>query len=264
MPKNGNPIHRSLRIPNMERRFLGFGIAASSALVALGAVAYSSQIVTPLELSRSIYNTNFAEQKGFVAETSLEKQFRQIERIYSIDQNSTELPQALWFTFDQMVKNYPTPQYVLAKVDQLRPIISKSANEKSLLQFAVESIFKSQRELGVVLNDEELDQVLSLIIESQIGQTRQTALQAMIFGLSEIRSDRNWLAHVQETLLKAPFSQEQVQTIHAAIGESSPNGLNASDQSAHVLTYRKIQMRKMVSPLSGRRPVLAESPETGS
>lgn len=247
----------------MERRFLGFGIAASSALVAIAAVAYSSQIETPIELSRTIYNTNFAGQRGVQAEISLDKQFLQIEQIYTIDQNSAEIPQALWFTFDQMVKNYPTPQYVLSKVEKLRPIIASSANEKSLLQFAVESIFKSQRELGVTLTDKELDQFLELIVDSQVGQTRLAALQAMIFGLSEIKSGDAWLSHVEETLLKAPLSEDQIQTIHTAIIENSPNGLGGNIQSAHILTYRKTQLRKMLSPLSGRRPVVAESPNTG-
>jgi len=217
-----------------------------------------------MELSRTIYNTNFSGQRGIEAENSLNQQFHQIERIYSLDQNSTELPQALWFTFDQMVKNYPTPQYVLFKVEKLRPILASSANEKSLLQFAVESIFKSQRELGVVLSDKELDQFLALIIDSQTGQMRHTALQAMVYGLSEIKSGDAWLNHVEETLVKAPFSQEQIQSVQSAIADNSPNGLKGNGLSAHVLTYRRTEMRKLLSPLAGRRPVLAEAPETGS
>ncbi|QYK52729.1 MAG: hypothetical protein KF824_10740 [Fimbriimonadaceae bacterium] len=240
----------------MERRFLGFGIAAVSLGVALATVAYSSHFESPGQIIDEVHAVAFHGQRGKAAETKLDAQFARIERIFKANPEAAEVSQSLWYTFDQVVNNYPSPGFILNSVQRLKPIISTASNKQSILKFAIQGVITSQRELAMPLTDSQLDQLLTLMVESQIDQTSTLPLQAMIYGISEVRSDKKALTQINKRLTTAQLSPAQHKAVEAVFSELQPSKME--NQYAHVITYQKVEMRKYLSPMFGRRPVAAQ------
>lgn len=221
----------------MERRFLGFGIAAASLAVAIAAVAQSSTAPTEAKYASAIYSSKIAGKTGAEAEAELRIQFGNLKKLATYSPTSTKVADSATYLFDQMVKAKVSPSFVLESVEDLRPTLDHLYCKKALLVYAVVAVLDSLKTNRVELTDEQREQLIELNIESQLGQNDTENLRAMVLGLTRVDSDPKWIENVGMKMSRSPLSNQQKRVAGQALECFQPNGGTRRNYYAHIGTY---------------------------